>query len=128
MDPIANTSANREQGDNKLASPTWDSSPNTMPGMFQATIRTLPRINPDYRNVVEYGIVAGRKILCWSENHVNRHANNQLTKGSFEAPCMIRANTFVALDTALGNLCDGRWLEANGARRHGWCGVRAGRA
>ena len=72
-----------------------------MPGMFQANIRALPRINPDYRNVVEYGIVAGRKIICWSENHVNRHANNQLTKGSFEAPCLIRASTFVALDTAL---------------------------
>ena len=72
-----------------------------MPGMFEANIRILPRLNPDYRNVVEYGIVAGRKILCWSINHVNRHANNQLTKGTFRAPCMIRANTYVALDTAL---------------------------
>ena len=41
-----------------------------MPGMFQANIRSLPRINPDYRNVVEYGIIAGRKITCWSENRL----------------------------------------------------------
>ena len=109
---IANNTSTAEQVDNRLSSPTWDSSPNTMPGMLEANIRVLPRLNPDYRNVVEYGIVAGRKILCWSINHVNRHANNQLTKGTFKAPCMIRANTFVALDTALTTI---RYAIAPGA-------------
>ena len=69
-----------------------------MPGMLQAVHRFLPRANPDYRNVVEYGIIAGRKTTCWSINHVNRYANNQLTQGTFDQPCLIRAETFVALD------------------------------
>ena len=67
---IANKSSTTEQIDNRLTSPTWDSSPNSMPGMFEANIRILPRLNPDYRNVVEYGIVAGRKILCLSLIHI----------------------------------------------------------
>ena len=71
-----------------------------MPGMLQAVHRFLPRANPDYRNVVEYGIIAGRKTTCWSINHVNRYANNQLTQGTFDQPCLIRAETLVALDPA----------------------------
>ena len=72
-----------------------------MPGMLQAVHRFLPRANPDYRNLVEYGIIAGsRKTICWSLNHVNRYANNQITKGTFEKPCMIRQDTLVALDPA----------------------------
>ena len=50
--------------------------------------------------MVEYGIIAGRRTTCWPINHVNRHANNQLVKGTFKKPCLIRASTFVALDTA----------------------------
>ena len=51
-----------------------------MPEMFQANLRFLPRKDPNYRNIVEYVIVSGRRITCWSINHVNRHANNQIVK------------------------------------------------
>ena len=63
QDSIASKSANNEL--DRQLSPTWDSSPNTMPGMLQAVHRFLPRANPDYRNLVEYGIIAGSRKTIW---------------------------------------------------------------
>ena len=42
--------------------PSWDCSPNTLPAFFEAIIKWLPKKNPNFRNLVEQGvIVEGRK-------------------------------------------------------------------
>ena len=86
-------------------SPSWDSSPNTLPSFIADLKPWFPRDHTHNRSMIAYGLFLNSRgqMVVSSDNHMDRHYNGLLTKGTFEKPCIITATDFVAIPTGSGS-------------------------
>ena len=77
--------------------PTWNTSPNTLPGFVLDLQKYLPKRDARYKALVEYGyILERRSVICVSDNHIDRVRQQLVPKGSFAAPTIINPGDFDA--------------------------------
>ena len=71
--------------------PTWNTSPNTLPGHLIPLKRWLPLQDPRYVTLIEYGYVLskGGTVNCMSDNHIDRLIAKLVPRGTLESPCVI---------------------------------------
>ena len=56
-----------------VTKPTWNTSPNTLPGFVLDLQKYLPKRDARYKALVEYGyILERRSVICVSDNHIDR--------------------------------------------------------
>ena len=70
-----------------VSKPSWNTSPNTLPGFVLDIQKYLPKRDARYKALVEYGyILERRSVICVSDNHIDRVRQHLVPKGSFAAP------------------------------------------
>ena len=78
--------------------PSWDTSPNTFPKYYLELEEWLPKQNARYIYYIRYGYAtAGSKTFYCSVNHIDRHRQGLLTKGTFQNPTVVLPSDTVAV-------------------------------
>jgi hypothetical protein len=75
--------------------PTWNTSPNSLPGYFNSLTEWLQTQDADYTSLVQYGyVINGRYVCCVSQNHIDRVVMGNIDRGNFKKPCTIGRSDF----------------------------------
>ena len=75
--------------------PSWNTSPNTLPGFVLDVQKYLPKRDARYKALVEYGyILERRSIICVSDNHIDRARQQLIPKGTFAAPTVVLPSAY----------------------------------
>jgi signal peptidase I len=78
-------------------SPTWNTSPNSLPEYFSELTEWLRSQDTDYATLVQYGyVINGKHVCCISHNHIDRVVMGTIVKGTFKDPCIITRGDVVA--------------------------------
>ena len=95
--PSAPSASSHSDNTDSLETPSWDTSPLTLPAYALALLRWLPSQDMRYQTLIEsYTVLDKTKVLCMSQNHIDRILNGVLSKGTFKEPTVVTEADFVA--------------------------------
>ena len=78
-----------------VTKPTWNTSPNTLPGFVLDLQKYLPKRDARSKALVEYGYILDRRsVICVSDNHIDRVRQQLVPKGSFATPTIINPGDY----------------------------------
>ena len=80
-----------------IVTPSWDTSPLTLPAYAVDLLRWLPAQDKRYSTLVKtYTVLDKTKVLCVNQNHIDRILNGVLPTGTFKEPIVYELTTSVA--------------------------------
>ena len=89
MSPKPSSSSQAEDRQD-IPTPSWDTSPITLPAYVLSLRRWLPLQDARYKTLVtSYTVNEKHKVLAMSDNHIDRILNGVLPTGTFEDPTIV---------------------------------------